>query len=279
MRQVTITEGTAIRVRKQYISPVPTAYELKLLLDYLEDYSPIKVALGIIMVCGLRPAEVCHLKWHNLKLDKDGNVAELIHLSYKPKRRVRGDKSSLLYKELKKPVFAWSKWLNDQIIGYAKIASPYENDQMFPFRDRTSLDNPLTEIRKLARKGLLPPEYGCFLDPVSETVVGAPFTQMRISVYSLRRWCFTFHFFNTFNGDAVALAHVMGHTRVSTSMEHYVQPKESIGLTNRMIKEQVQLDQLIHAGGKKQRLVWDYCKEWQRKFTPRGQTTILAYPS
>lgn len=259
--------------------PVPTAHEVKLLLDAFPDYSPVKVALGMTGVEGLRPIEVTRLRWTQFYI-RDGRVEEFIHKVNKPVGRTTRLGKNYEEKELRKPLFAFSQWLNGQIIGYAKTAPKYQAELVFGWNTRESTAKYLSLLRKRIREHPREygPEYDCFFDKNSYVSVGPgqpiPY---RINVYSLRRFCITFHFYTTFKMDPIATAKFFGHSEAATTLGHYVMPKEAIGLTQDMIDDGISIDEFIHLEGKAQMRLLSFDPQWEERFTPVGQKTLKDY--
>ncbi|MFW6119397.1 MAG: hypothetical protein ACOC80_00625 [Petrotogales bacterium] len=102
-------------------------------------------------------------------------------------------------------------------------------------------------------------------------------TQHRVCLYSLRRFAFTFHYYVTFNCDEIALAKAFGHTRPDTTLQYYVQPKEAIGLTDKMIADNITIDQFIHLHGKAQYTIPEFFPQFQKRFTPADQKALTDY--
>ena len=80
-----------------------------------------------------------------------------------------------------------------------------------------------------------------------------------------------------FNKDIIALSKYVGHSNPKTTYEHYIFPKESIGLTDEMINNKIDLGQFINLHGKKQTQLIDYIKKPEIKFLCKGQSCLGDY--
>jgi len=266
-------------VKQLWKFPVPTAHEIKLLVDFFDDYTPIKVALGLTIVDALRPIENSRLRWPQFTIE-NGRVKEFWHYINKPVGRTTRLGKNYEEKAIKKPVYEWSKWLSDQLIGLAKRSPKLESDHLFMWNNRESMTKYLSNMRKEIKSN--PKEYGseynCFFDKNSYVRIGfdqpIPF---RINWYSIRRFSMTFHFYVTFKQDPIATAKAFGHSEAATTLGHYIMPKEAIGLTQEMIDNKISIDEFIHLHGKKQMLLVDYNPEWEKRFTPVGQRHITDF--
>lgn len=267
-------------VKQLWKFPVPTAHEVKLLLDHFEDYSKAKVGLGLIAVSALRPIELTRLTWQRFQVNEDGMVASFFHKVNKPAGRQTKNGRNYHEKEIRKPVLKWSRWLSEQVSGYARTAPRLECGSLFPWRQTTSVSKYISNLRKQVKNGELDSRYDCFLDKNSYTAAGPsqpiPF---RINCYSLRRFCMTFHFYTTFGMDPVATAKFFGHSEAATTLGHYIQPKEAIGLSQEMIDSGVTFDEFVHLRGKKQMRLVDFDPEWESRFRARGQTVLAEFGS
>jgi len=259
--------------------PVPTAHEVKLLLDAFEDFSAPKCGLGLTATLGLRPIEHTRLRWPNFRI-QEGKIIDMTHKVNKPVGRTTRMGINYAEKELKKPVHSLSQWINDQLIGYAKIAPKLQAQLIFPWNTRESVAKHMSMFRQRIKKN--PKKYGdayaCFFDKNSQVTVGPdqpiPY---RINVYSLRRFCMTFHFYTTFKMDPIATAKFFGHSEAATTLGHYIQPKEAIGLTQKMIDEGITIDQFIHMEGKNQMRLVDFDPAWETRFLPVGQQSLTQF--
>jgi len=258
-----------VLVKELWKYPVITNHELKLLLDLLEDYHPYKIALLFIAIEGMRPKEACQVLRKQIILDENGDPKEIIHYVYKPKNRIgsKGERR-IMYKKVRKPIF--SNYLKEQLKGYLLYYPPYEFDKLFAFSETDSLQNWLKKIRLKAKNGELSERYNFLLDPNLYTLKGENKTIYRVNLYALRRFSFTFHYWITFNQDAVTLSKTFGHSRVDTTLQYYIFPPESIGLTRDMINKKISIDnfiKLLPAGQK-------YLDE----FFPKRQVSIPKVP-
>ena len=69
----------------------------------------------------------------------------------------------------------------------------------------------------------------------------------------------------------------MGHSNPKTTYEHYVFPKEAIGLTKEMIEDKTTIDQFIHLHGQKQSLLSDFVEKPEMVFLPKGQSVLSDF--
>lgn len=260
-----------VRVKRLWKPAIFTNYEVRLLFDLIPDYHHQKVALGFIALQMMRPSEICDMKWAWLKT-RDGQIKEHTHTVYKAKNQKVKSGVSVTYKEVKKPIY--SAWLAEQTAGYHKRAPSYEYGKMFQWTTTDALRKWLILARKAARAKKLEPMYDFLLDKCDEVVKGATGTQYRATLYSLRRFAITFHYWVTFKQDIVALANHIGHADPRTTFSHYVKPKEAIGLTQQMIDDEITIDEFIHLQGKKQRQLVEYTPEWKKRMLPTGQSTL-----
>ena len=266
-----------------YLYPVPTAYEVRLLLDYFENKPEYHIALCFITIQGLRPIEVARLKWKRLWFNDDKtDLIKMRHYVYKPSNRKTKIGKNIYFKEIEKPM--WSPWFNKKIIEYSAIAPGYAFNKMFPFECPCSLNKQLTLLRKEIRKRKHPKIYDCFLESVNQVVQGASLTRYRINLYSLRRFCMTFHFWMTFNpecslqgGDIIMTSRIFGHTNPATTLKHYVQPYQAIGLSQKMIKKDITMDEFIHLHGKKQMILDPFIEPKMPRFMEPGQHVLPEF--
>lgn len=149
-----------VYIRPLWKHAVPTNEEVRLMLDLIPDYHPLKVAIGILATMGLRPIEVCKLKWHWWKRDEQGNFIGLEHLIHKPKNTINQYSTSQFYKAIRKPVM--SEWLNKQLLGYEKSGIKCMDNRMFPFSTTDSMHKWFTNTRKKLKQGKMGEEYGFF---------------------------------------------------------------------------------------------------------------------
>lgn len=235
-----------VRVKAINKYPVPKNHELLEFLEILPDYHPYKLAMALIAIQGMRPKEVAGLTWEGIIMNEEkSQVKRIKHLVYKPANRHFHGKLSSLYKEVEKPCF--SKWLSDQIIGYAQRYPKYPFNKIFSFTTPDVFHKFFSKIRrdekKLAAAGR--EKFPFVLDWNVWTVKGQDKTLYRVSPYSFRRFAFTYHYYVTFEQDVVSLAKSFGHTKTETTYDHYLFPKEAIGLTDQMIKDKIPMDAFI----------------------------------
>lgn len=261
-----------ILVKQLWKAPVFTAFEAKLFFDFLPDYSQEKISCAFLGFQIMRPSEVPQLRYPWLTI-KDDQLIEMRHWVYKARTTIHknGDLTTWR-KEVKKP--CWSKHLSDQLIGYAKRHPAYTDGRLFSWTQRDSMQNIFKDIREKVKEGKLPSEYACFLDTNTYPLKGQSLTKYRLNLYALRRFGITFHYWVTFKQDIVKLAHHTGHANPKTLYEHYVFPKETIGLTQKMIDDNISIDQFIQLHGKKQTRIIEFMPQWKERFTPAGQTTL-----
>jgi integrase len=262
-----------IFIKKIYEYPIITNTEFNLLLNELPDYHPYKVFLGLMAIECLRPVEIANLKWNAFKFENN-QITELIHTIYKPKNRMGKHSINCYYKETKKPMF--SKWLSNQIIGYYERYPQLPLNKVFPFKNGDSVYKWLKQLRKKKKDEK---EFNFLKDKNLYNIKEASGTKYRINLYCLRRFSFTFHYWITYNQDIVTLSKTFGHEKVETTYEHYVFPKESIGLTDEMIKNKINIDQFIQLKGKNQTTINEYNDKIINKkiaFIP-GQRTLNFY--
>lgn len=234
-----------IRIKNLEQYPLPCAHELYSILLSLPDFHPYKVALGLLAIEGLRPIELCRLTRDCFILDQTKTkVLKIKHLVYKAKNNKY---NSTIFKSVEKPIY--SKWLSDQIIGYLAITPHYRYDLVFPFSTSDSLHKYFGNLRKTRT-------FSFMLDTNLYTLKGEDKTQYRVSLYSLRRFAFTFHYWVTYDKDAVKLAKIFGHSKVDTTYTHYIYPKEAIGLTEQDIIHKVSIDEFLNLCAQNQKLTY-----------------------
>jgi len=267
---IQLFEHDRIIVVPIYKHCIPSAEEVNLLFDLCKDNMKVSLGLAFLCISMMRPTEICRLRWHWFKIDDE--VREFTHYIYKPQNRKTMLGRNFYFKETKKPIY--SKWLSDLIISYAKICERYENNKLFPWTSADVLQKWFMVQRKLMKTGKLDDRYKFLLDTNTKTVHGAVVDRYRVSPYSLRRFAISFHYWVTYGGDEVKLAEVTGHSRVKTLLGHYVKPKESFGLTQKMIDDKIKIDQFIRLKGKAQMVIPDFAPDWDKKFTPVGQTSL-----
>lgn len=271
-----------IVLKRAYHFPVPTAAEVWSLFNMAPDHSAIQLGLAFIALQGMRPAEVPRLRWHDFSLNPDGpGVTFMRHLVYKPSRRVTSSGLSLYYKQVRKRIH--SPWLAAQLQEYSKTSPGYPNNRVFPWTTPDSMQKWLAGLRNGVKRGQNAPGRAFLVDSITETLKGQSLTRYRVSLYALRRFCFTFLYYSNtpvgFGRDAVALARYMGHTRPDTTLQYYVMPKEAIGLTDGMITRGVTFDQFIRLGGRSQATLPDYLpgEPCPARFLYPGQTTLPGF--
>jgi len=271
---ISLSEHDRIIVRPIYKHAIPTAHEVRLLLDLVPDYTYMKIALGLLATSMIRPSEVMSLRWNWFKIEDD-TVKEFRHYIYKPKNRKTMMGRNYYFKSTIKPMY--SKWLSDQIVGYAKKAPSLENNKMFPWTTNDALTKWFATQRNRFKRGELGKEYEFLLDTVSETVYGRPQASYRIGNYALRRFAISFHYYMTYGERAEEMTQITGHANVKTVFDHYIKPKESFGLTQQMIDDKISIDQFIHLKGKHQMMIPEFVPEWNKRFTPVGQSTLFDF--
>lgn len=173
----------AIRIKQLYKYPLPTAEEIRQILDFLPDFHPYKIALGLLAIQGMRPIELCKLTRDCFIFNETKKyVIKMRHFVYKP----RFTKSGIVtYKEVEKPLY--SKWLSDQIVGYLSTYPILPFDRLFPFTTPDSLHKFFINLRKKK-------EFYFLHDKNTYTLKGQDKTQYRVNLYSFRRFAFTFHY-------------------------------------------------------------------------------------
>jgi hypothetical protein len=105
---------------------------------------------------------------------------------------------------------------------------------VFPFSTPDSLHKWMAQIRRSAVHKL-----PFLLEKNLYTLKGQDKTRYRVSLYSLRRFAFTFHYYVSFNEDVVSLARNFGHSKIETTYNYYVFPKQSIGLQGELTVDQL----------------------------------------
>lgn len=259
--------------------PVPTAFEVKLLLESFPEEPDVELGLGFIATTGLRPVEVTRLVWNKFKIATH-RVERFTHYVNKPSGRVAKGGINWQEKELQKEVCDHSQWLSAKIIAYAKIAPKFKYDKLFQWSSSDGLCKWLERLRKRILKfpDKYGPEYQCFFDTNSYVKAGPnqpiPY---RINAYSLRRFAFTFYYYVVFRCDPISTAKYFGHSTAATTLGHYVMPKEAIGLTQEMINARITIDQFIHLHGKNQMRLIDYDPTWESRFVPQGQKQLADF--
>lgn len=271
---ITVQEGDRVVIRSADVYPIPTGHEVKLLFETAEEGTPICVALGIMAHCGLRPIENARQPWSGIALNKEQRPCNLRHLAYKPSNRRSHTSTSYYFKELNKDIK--SLWLQNQIVLLAKRSEKYKDNRMFPWTTDDAIAKHFSDLRHAIKKGKYPEEYGVFLEQMTKTIYGTCKDQYRISPYSLRRFAMTFwHYTN--GADPIKTAKYFGHSNHSTTTNHYLYPKEAIGLTQEMIDAKVTFDEFVHLHGKKQMQLLHFDPTWQQRFLPVGQSSLNQF--
>lgn len=272
-----IKQGDSVVVRKLYVHPVPTNEEVRLLLDLFENMVPEKLALLMMIAEGPRPVELCRMTWDKFWFDDEKNqVTKFRHYVYKAGSRIVQKSTRFFLKEVEKPIFG--KALSDFLMIYRKSWAPVTGARIFPWNTPGPVQKRFSQFRKSVRQGKLGKEYNFLLDKPAEAIVGPDsFTQYRVSMYSLRRFSLTFHYWITFDQDVLKLAEFTGHANPDTLMEHYVKPYHAIGLTPDMIKKKITIDQFINHRGKSQIPLSSFTEDLLPKFLPLGQRTISDF--
>lgn len=260
-----------IKIKKLYVDPTIKNTELNKVLNLLDDFHQYKVALGLLAIQGLRPAELCDLTRDNFIFSNDGQrIVKMRHFVYKPKNNKSGITT---YKEVEKPIY--SKWLSDQLIGYMKTTPQYKFNKLFSFTTSDSLHKYLVNLRKNKGK-----EMPFLLEKINENVKGqANKTTYRFTLYSLRRFSFTFHYWVTYNKDAVQLAKIFGHSKVDTTLTHYIQRKEAIGLVESNNFKNTSLDEFIGLVPKTEQLTafFEAIEKHTKETLVEGQRTLSQF--
>jgi integrase len=263
-----------IAVKRIYEYPVIKFDELKKVLDHFEDFHPYKIAFALLAIEGMRPIEVCNLTWDCFVFnDERTEIVKLRHLVYKARNSQTFTGTKAIYKEVEKPFF--SKWLSDQIIGYSKRYPRYDHNKVFSFTKPDVLDKWLRKTRNKKLPGFE------FLDNKNVyPLKGESRAIYRIHLYSLRRFSFTYHYYMSFKQDAVSLARCFGHSRIETTLNHYVFPPKAIGITDKDIKDKITIDKFIGLTPKKDQLLTKFImnvdKEIKRMTVP-GQRSLMDF--
>ena len=271
-----------IFLKQLWKHPIPTNQEIKLFFDLLEDDNPLKVGFGLMLITCARPSEIVNIKWHRFRFDKEQQVFnELYHNTYKPTNRKSKVGRHVYYKEVRKKLS--SKWLNELLLNHYKNYSNLPQNKVLPFYTTDSFNKIFSVIRKKIKNKKLSSMYDFLLDTNIQHIKGtnASKTKYRISPYSLRRFGISFLYWSKapigFNRDIISLAKYVGHSNPKTTYEHYVYPKESIGLTKEMINNKISLDEFIHLHGKKQSLLNDFIDKKQLLFLDKGQSSLSDF--
>ena len=278
----TIKKKDNVFIKQIWKYPVPTNEELKLFFDLLEDDNPLKVGFGLMLVTCGRPVEIVNIKWSRFRYDQDEQrFTTLFHNTYKPTNRKSKVGRHIYYKEVKKNLY--SNWLNQLLINHHKNYNNLPGHKVLPFYTTDSFNKIFSVIRKKLKNKKLSSMYNFLLDTNIKHIKGnnASKTKYRISPYSLRRFGITFLYWTKspigFNKDIVALAKYVGHSNPRTTYEHYVYPKDAIGLTDEMINNNIGIDEFIHLHGKKQTLLNDYDEKPPVVFLEQGQASLSEF--
>jgi integrase len=225
---------------------------------------------------GLRPKELADLKYSDIDLDYNLKPYQIRHRVYKAKNTIHNKSLHYHQKEVLKVIH--SDYLKEQLIMYMQKHPKYEQNKLFPWTTSDSLHKAFVELRKKAKKNLC--ELNFMLDTITKTLIikGQPFTQYRISPYSLRRFAFTYHYYITYNKDFVKLSKEFGHSRPETTLQYYIMPKESIGLTDNMIEHKINLDDFIKHKGQRQMIIPDFSfDDIKARFRKFGQLNLSHF--
>jgi integrase len=270
-----IQTGDKVVIKRTYKPAVPTAQEVRHLLELFPDFSPYKLALGFLAIQVMRPVELCSLQWQRFVLDKD-IVTKFYHFVYKAGSEKTKRSTTHFFKEVEKPML--STWLSHQLLNYQRIYRPGAMNKVFHWTSTDAMNKQLSMIRKAYKEGKISQKYAFLVDKTDDVVLGcASKTQYRICLYSLRRFSITFHYWVTFRQDIVALANFTGHSSPENLMRYYVKTKESIGLTDDMIGERITIDQFIHLHGENQRELAEYLPRERKVFLTPGQTSLSMF--
>ncbi len=274
---IQLLETDRVSVKQMWKFPSPVAHEVKLLFDAFRDYSRQKVGLGLLTIPGMRPSEAAIIKKPRFCLSSDGHIQEFTHEAYKPRLYVGKIARHYKYKEVKKPIYAWSPWLSDQIIGYFKTSPEYEGCKAFPWTTGDVFIKMFQKLRKAYIAGKLGPDYAFLLEKNDYPLLNNPPIQHRVNPYSLRRFAITFHYWITFNKNLPLVSSIWGHSDPKTTFNHYILPYQAIGLTEQMIKQKITMDEFIHLQGKKQMRIIDFNPDWQHRLLPAGQARLSDF--
>lgn len=278
-----VGDNDRVFIKKLWKFPVPTNYELNLFLGKLEDTDPLKIGFALMLITGARPVEIVRMRWDRFIYDEQNNIfTQLLHETYKPSNRASKTGRNYYFKQVKKDVGIKSQWINELLHKYQQKCPGYDHNRLFPFTSPDSFNKYFCQLRKKVKKGELPHDYKCFIDQNIEQLKGCDSkTQYRISLYSFRRFAITFMYWSKkpvgFDQDIVALSRYIGHTNPKTTYEHYVLPKEAIGLTETMIKECITIDQFIKLAGACQSQLTEFTEKPKYRFIPKGQTTLDSF--
>lgn len=266
----------AVIIKPTYVHYVPTAQEFNLLLSLPEDCSQETLGLGFTGIQFVRPCEYGGLKWPDLTFNTEKNeITQLEHDVYKPRNQVVKRGNHWYVKRVRKPWF--SPWLGNQVINFARKNPPFQYNKILSWTSGDMIDKRFSEWRELARNGNLSSKYEFLLEKPGKVVYGQASQQYRVSTYGLRRFSLTFHFWVTCQGNIHKLMEWSGHSRPDTLFNHYIKPPEAIGLTEKMIKKKITIDEFIFLKGKKQMSMPEFFPEWKIRFTPAGQLKLSCF--
>lgn len=273
--------GDRVVLRPLWKHPVPTGYEVRLLLDLLPESDPFRLSVSIMARLGLRSAETAEAAWQDLQLSLDKTkVLSMDHWIYKPTHHKYAHSITTIYKKARKPVHTLSPQLSNEVIRWAKTCPQLQEGKLFPWSGSGPIRKHFSRLRNFMRHGMdcgdLGPEYECFFDVNDERVVGEPFNKYRIDIHSLRRFAITFHHWVTFQGDLVRTCQFFGHTNPETTLKHYVKPADAIGLTQEMIRKRISIDEFIEASQLNMKLT-TFMQEWEERFFLPGQTRLADF--
>lgn len=272
-------DADVITVKCIYKYPVPHVTEIRRLLSLIPDFHPVKCALGLIGMQAMRPIELTHLRWRgsfqSFFFDLSNTfIVKMRHLVFKPKNTLTtAGQKKRMYKEVEKPMF--SEWLSRQLIGHLERYGDFFASKTFPWNTTDPINKFFSDARKNPNMVHAAP---FLLDKNIYPVKGQSKTQYRICPYAFRRFAFTFHYWVTFNQDIVALAQCFGHTRPETTLQHYIFPKESIGLTDDMIQQKISFDEFLFIGIPGQNQLRSFIqKPTERIAREPGQRSIMDF--
>lgn len=279
----TIGEHDNVYIKKLWVFPVPTNYEVQLLLKILEDCDPIKIGFGLILVAGMRPVETTRTTWKKFRYDaKSDRFTHLYHEIYKASNRKTKIGRNLYFKQVKKIIADRSDWFNDLLKNYHNTSPDYGGGRLFPFHKTDSYGKFFSQLRKRIKKRELPPAYDSFLIKPTEHLLGCDSkTNYKITPYSLRRFAITFLYWSKapvgYDQDIVALSRYVGHSNPKTTYDHYVMPKEAIGLTQEMIDAKIGIDQFINCPMAYQQQIPDFVPKPTLQILPQGQCCLSDF--
>lgn len=278
-----IEEQDQVFIKKYWLSPVPTNLEVKLLLDLFPKYNAKRIFLGFMLVTGARPIEITRLNWNSFEFDKiKQKFNYLYHYAYKPTNRVVKTGNHKYFKQLKKEIYNKSKWFNELLLEYQNHSPIYESNRLFGFTSTDAVQKTFKELRKRISSD---PKYYFLKEEINvsaENNIGG--SRYRVTLYSLRKFAITFLYWSKkpigYDQDIISLSKYIGHSDVKTTLNHYVYPKESIGLTEEMIDKKITLDEFIFSSNpeKKQKTLNEYTIIKPKYiFIEKNQKTLNEY--